>query len=335
MKLVIATPLYPPEIGGPSTYAKLLEEGLPSYGIEVELVKFGDVRHLPKLIRHIAYGYRVWKAARGADAVLALDPMSVGLPAAKAAWLRRAPFLLKVVGDYAWEQGRQRFGITQSLDEFVRSEHVPFRVWLLRAIERSIALFAKKVIVPSEYLKSVVSAWRVPAEKIAVIHNGIEVPATSAATDRPPGFFVVSAGRRVPWKGFEAIERVVAKEPSWQFALLEGLPREEALSRIKAADVFVLNSDYEGLSHVLIEAMMLGVPIVATSAGGNGELIEDGTTGLLIPPRDDRALHAALARVAEDPAAARVRAAAAKERAQTLFSKRAMLSHTADLLRSL
>ncbi len=77
MRLVIATPLYPPEPGGPATYAKLLEEGLPSRGIEVTLVKFSDVRKYPKVFRHMAYKGRVKKALRNADAVLALDPASV------------------------------------------------------------------------------------------------------------------------------------------------------------------------------------------------------------------------------------------------------------------
>src|SRR3990167_7909869 len=106
MRIVIATPLYPPEIGGPATYAKLLFEGLPEKGIEVELVKFSDVRHLPKIIRHIAYFLRVLKAARNANVVLALDPVSVGLPAMKAAQKARKPFVVKIVGDYAWEQGQ-------------------------------------------------------------------------------------------------------------------------------------------------------------------------------------------------------------------------------------
>src|SRR3989338_11012397 len=117
MKLVIATPLYPPEIGGPATYAKLLEEGLPGKGIEVELVKFSEVRHLPRLIRHYAYYRRVLRAAKSADVVLALDPVSVGLPAMWAAKRAGKSFVVKIVGDYAWEQGQQRFGVMQNLDE--------------------------------------------------------------------------------------------------------------------------------------------------------------------------------------------------------------------------
>jgi glycosyltransferase involved in cell wall biosynthesis len=50
---------------------------------------------------------------------------------------------------------------------------------------------------------------------------------------------------------------------------------------MKAADIFALNTNYEGLSHVLLEAMALGTPVVTTPAGGNIELVVNGETGLL------------------------------------------------------
>src|SRR3990167_4165522 len=103
MKILIATPLYPPEPGGPATYSKLLEDGLPKLGIDVVLVKFGDIRGLAKVFRHIAYFARVRKAAHDVDLIYALDPVSVGLPSLLAAWVARKPFMVKVVGDYAWE----------------------------------------------------------------------------------------------------------------------------------------------------------------------------------------------------------------------------------------
>ncbi len=339
MSIVIATPLYPPEIGGPATYAKLLAEGLPACGmdstgspqVEVTVVKFSEVRHLPKIIRHIAYFWRVRRALRGADMVLALDPVSVGLPACIATWLVKKPFVVKIVGDYAWEQGRQRFGITATLDKFVKEKNVPFAVRILRRIQTRVARSATRVIVPSEYLKGIVEAWGIFGDKIEVIYNSIELPASLKTIERPKGFLVVSSGRRVPWKGFEAIERVVAREPSWDFFLAEGLSRAEALGWVKSADVFVLNSSYEGLSHALLEAMMLGTPIIATNVGGNPELIEDGKTGLLVPSGDEEALYAALRIVEQDPAAARDRAAAAQEFAKQ-FSTETMLEATATLL---
>ncbi len=335
MKLVIATPLYPPEIGGPATYAKLLFEGLPEKGIEVDLVKYSEVRHLPKFFRHCVYYLRVFKAARNADIVLALDPVSVGFPAMWAAEKANKPFVVKIVGDYAWEQGQQRFGITQNLDEFLKMRRVPFLVRVLQRIQARVARSATRVIVPSEYLKNIVSTWGIQSEKIEVIYNGIDLPKSMVVSSRPQGFFVVSSGRRVPWKGFEAIERVVARETGWHFTLLQGLSRPEALSQVMVADAFVINSSYEGLSHALIEAMMLNVPIVATSVGGNIELVENGKTGLLVPFGDEEALHKALKQIANDPLSAKMRAASALERAQALFSMESMLMRTSALLKSL
>lgn len=334
MKLVIATPLYPPEIGGPATYAKLLADGLPGKGVEVELVKFSDVRHLPKIIRHYAYYRRVLRAAQSADVVLALDPVSVGLPAMRAAKHARKPFIVKIVGDYAWEQGRQRFGITQTLDEFVRTKQVPFQVRMLRRIQTRVARSATRVIVPSEYLKNIVAAWGISREKITVIYNSVELPEIWPPQERSVGFLIVSSGRRVPWKGFDALERVAARNTDWHLFIASGLSRAETLGWVRSADVFVLNSSYEGFSHALIEAMALGTPIVATKVGGNPELIEDGVTGLLVPQGDDAALSAALSAVARDPEVARTRAEAARVRADA-FSTEAMLSATAALLKNL
>ena len=338
MKLIIATPLYPPEIGGPATYAKLLVEGLPKKGIEVSLEKFNDVRHLPKIIRHYMYYRRVLKAARNADVVLALDPVSVGLPAMWAARRAGKPFVVKIVGDYAWEQGRQRFGITQNLDEFVKTARVPFPVRVLRRIQTRVAAAATRVIVPSEYLQDIVSAWGIPRAEIQVINNAINIPARLPTFGKEPGtFLIVSAGRDVPWKHFDALKRVGEnnpKHPNWRVHIASNVPREEALGWMKAADVFVLNSSYEGFPHALIEAMTLGIPVVATDAKFHRNLLGDGQAGLLVPIGDDHALEKALETLAQDPDTARVRADVAQE-GMKRFELSSMLDATAQLLKSL
>jgi glycosyltransferase involved in cell wall biosynthesis len=335
MKLLVATPLYPPEIGGPATYAKLLVDGLPGKGIEVELVKFSEVRHLPKIIRHYVYYRRVLSAARRADAVLALDPVSVGLPAMRAAKKAEKPFVVKIVGDYAWEQGQQRFGVEQNLDEFVATKKVPFPVRVLRRIQTRVARSATRIIVPSEYLKRIVASWKIPEEKICVVYNGIELPTHIPTHQKNDGeFLIVSAGRRVPWKGFEAIEHIEREHTNWRVFIASALPRAEALGWIQAADVFVLNSSYEGLSHVLIEALALGAPIIATRAGGNPEVITDEENGLLVPVGDTPALASALARVLSDGELRARLSARARESAKR-FSVETMLSATATVLKNL
>ncbi len=362
MKIVVATPLYPPEPGGPATYAKALEEGLPGKGIEVVLVKFGEVRHLPKIVRHIAYYLRVRRALKGADLVLALDPVSVGLPACLAAWTLRKPLVVKVVGDYAWEQGQQRFGVTATLDDFVQHDDAPFMVGLLREVQKGVAEYAARIIVPSEYLKGVVVAWGIPKEKITVIYNAVpqgsvgEVPKAVAMLPRP---LVATAGRLVPWKHVDSIIDTIAvlrqqgshvslaiigsgpeqahleahaKKALGAHVVFTGaLPHEDLLASLASADAFVLNSSYEGLSHLLIEALALGVPTVATDVGGNPEVITHGATGLLVPAGDTDALAGALTRLlSENDLRERV-ARAAKESVHR-FSKGTMIEHTAELL---
>jgi glycosyltransferase involved in cell wall biosynthesis len=313
MRLLIATGLYPPEPGGPATYTRLLEERLPARGIEVSVLAFARVRGLPRVVRHIAYFLLCLLASRKVDIVFAQDTVSVGFPAALAARIARKPFFVRVPGDYAWEQARSKKGVRDTLEQFQKKEYGP-RIALLRFAQRTTLRLAKKIIVPSEYLGRIVYGWGMEPH---LIYNGIEIPPEAEKPKaRPEGFLIASAGRRTPWKGFEALESVVAKERGWHLHIAEGVSRREALGWALAADVFVLNSEYEGLSHTLLEVMALGRPIIATAVGGNPELIKDEVTGLLIPPRNEKALHEALRRIEEDPEGARARAARAQAKAQ-------------------
>ena len=362
MRIALATPLYPPEIGGPATYAKLLAEGLPERGIDIELVKFSAVRRFPKGIRHIAYFLRVLAAARRSDLVFALDPVSTGVPASLAARWARKPFVVKIVGDYAWEQGRQRFGITETLDAFVRERHVPLLVGILRWVETRVASSAKCVLVPSAYLENIVAAWGIPKSRISVIYNAVpseEHGAVPRAVEKLSRPLIVTAGRLVPWKHMDGVIDAVARlrengvpaslalvgegpelarlvrhaenKLAGDYLFTGALSHADALATLASADAFVLNSSYEGLSHFLIEALMLGVPTIATAVGGNAEVITDGENGLLVPFRDEPLLTDALTRVLTDEKLSAHLALRAKESAHR-FSVETMLAATANFL---
>jgi len=93
------------------------------------------------------------------------------------------------------------------------------------------------------------------------------------------------------------------------------VPHDEVAWWIAAGDVFVLPSLSEGLPTVVCEAMACARPVVATAVDGTPEIVEDGETGFLVPPRDPPALAAALGRVLDDPPLAARLAARAHERA--------------------
>lgn len=317
MRVLIATGVYPPEAGGPATYTKLLEERLPAQGdFEVRVLPYRAVRHLPKVLRHLAYFFKCLALSRstgGVDVVYALDTLSVGLPAALAAWVARKKFVVRVPGDYAWEQGRRRFGVHDELDTFQHKRYGS-RVELMRRLQKFVVRRARAVVVPSEYMKVIVSGWTNPA-KVHRIYTSVAVPPHfELPHERPDGFLIVSFGRDVPWKGFEALRRVAARERSWKLTIFNELPHAQAMGWLKSADVYVNNSTYEGLSHQLVEAMALGTPIVATSAGGNPEVV--GECGLVVPPKDDEALYAAIKNIAQDRVAASARAAQGLVRAK-------------------
>ncbi len=316
MKLVLATPLYPPEIGGPATYAEILATALSKEGTEVELIKFRDVGHLPKGLRHYRYYRKVLHAAKKADLVLALDPVSVGLPASLAARRAGKPFVVKVVGDYAWEQGRQRFGVAEDLDHFIHNARVPLPVAMLRKIQTAVTLSANKVIVPSHYLKKVVIAWGVSQEKITVVYNTVSLPALGVVPEQVRTLnkpFMVTAGRLVPWKHVDGVIDAMAQTPDLTLVVVGDGPdrtkleqragslgdrvvftgqlaHADLLAILKASEGLVLNSSYEGFSHLLVEAVLLKIPIIATKAGGNAEVVEDGVNGRLVPVGDTDAL---------------------------------------------
>ena len=116
--LIIATGIYPPQIGGPATYSKLLHDELPKRGWEVDVVNFGDVLNYIWGFRHIVYMYRLFNKIKKSSILYAQDPVSVGLPVFLISKIMRCNFVLKIVGDYAWEQGKQRFGVLDDLDTF-------------------------------------------------------------------------------------------------------------------------------------------------------------------------------------------------------------------------
>jgi len=316
--ILIATPLYPPDIGGPATYSRLLEEELPKQGWTVTVISFGQVRRYPKIIRHLVYGWQIFKLIPNYQIIYAQDPVSVGLPVCLACCLRRRKFRLKIVGDYAWEQGSQRFGVTALLDKFsLEFKKYSWPVKLLKLVQTGVAKRAQKIIVPSNYLKKIVSNWGIKSEKIKVIYNAFNQPAELPSKDvlrqelGLVGQVLVSAGRLVPWKGFALLIEIISELKNTypdlqlliigdgpeeiklerkieslnlakQIKLLGRLPQVELLQYLKAVDGFVLNTSYEGLSHQLLEAMWCGTPIITTEVGGNPELIENGRTGWLV-----------------------------------------------------
>jgi glycosyltransferase involved in cell wall biosynthesis len=111
--------------------------------------------------------------------------------------------------------------------------------------------------------------------------------------------------------------------------------RLEVAAILSQASISVAPSLSEGLSNVVLESMAAGTPVVATRVGGTPEILDDGVTGLLVPPCDAPALAGAIGRLLENEALARRLGKAARARAVNRFSMHHMVSQSEDLYRAL
>lgn len=322
MKILIATGIYPPDIGGPATYSKLLNDELPQKGIEVEILSFGEVRRQPKVIRHFLYFLKLLSRSKGCQIIYAQDPVSVGLPSLFASKLSGKKFFIRVAGDYAWEQAVQRHGVADSIDDFQNHKY-GYATEFLRSIQRFVVGRADMVITPSIYFKNLVAGWNKIQKNIQNIYNGIELPIIAKSKSEARNelkiadndLVIVSAGRLVPWKGFiglvNVVELLVKENPRYKLYIIGDGPdrtnltdliakkgltgnvsitgsvtREMIFTYLKAADVFVLNTAFESFSFQIIEAMHAGVPVISTNIGNIPEIVENGKNGILLSPDD-------------------------------------------------
>jgi glycosyltransferase involved in cell wall biosynthesis len=238
-----------------------------------------------------------------------------------------------------------------------------FSRWKYRQVEAFLAA--------SEAIRQMLVADGVPAERTVTVHEGIDVDHVAAA---PPvnvheAFWlphqapvVGNVAALVPHKGqrylIEAAHLVVQEVPDARFIVLgEGELREhlekqvhehhlekhvllpgfrtDVLGCIKGFDLFVMSSVTEGLGTSLLDAMACGRPIIATRAGGIPEIVEDGISGTLVPPRDAAALAAAIVRALKDEGWRRRMGDAGLARVRERFTVDRMVSETAAVYRRL
>ena len=194
------------------------------------------------------------------------------------------------------------------------------------ALARRVLRGARLVIAASSALAE--SAVELGAHDVRVIPSGVELPDAVGDEAAPPE--VLYAGRLSPEKGvLELVEAargmnlVVAGDGPLRRRVpgARGFVPHDELQRLYArAAVVACPSRREGFGVACLEAMAHARPVVATNAGGLRDLVVDGETGLVVPPRDAAALRAALERLLGDRELRRRLGTAARDRARERFS---------------
>ena len=106
--------------------------------------------------------------------------------------------------------------------------------------------------------------------------------------------------------------------------ILGSLDQKKLWRYMKASDVFVLNTNYQGMPRIIIEAMHLGVPVITTDVGGNGEVVINGVNGLLVEYRNQEQLKQAMTDLLNNPTKRKELADRAKDNLEK-FSQQRMI----------
>ena len=238
-----------------------------------------------------------------AEVIIAQYAYFCGLIGGIAARLSRKSFIVRAVGS----------------DLKVHSQSLMGRIAIMLTLR-----IASGVICVSEDLENV--AQRLGAKGTVVIPSPLMLPCCNKTNVRRKDREIVSVARLVPIKGMSYLIRAMVHVKDGSLVVIGDGPERrklELLSRhlelgdrvfftgwigdrsrildyLKEAAVFVLPSLSEGRPRVLIEAMACGLPVVATNVGGVPEVVVDGVNGLLVAPRDEKALAEAIEHVFND-----------------------------------
>lgn len=338
MKVVIASGIWPPDVGGPATHSPELAEYLVSRGHDVAVLTTASrpppprpypvqwvARSRPPLVRHAEFAARLAWLSGPAHVVYVNSVLTRGVIGS------RAPRVVKLTDDPAYERA-QRLGIFDGdLDAFQRHRG-GLRVGALRRIRNLALRRAARVLCPSRYLGELVAGWGIDPGRVIVVGNATPelglLPSREEARQRlgVEGPTLAFAGRLSAAKALDVALRALAEAEGVTLVVAGDGPERESLERLsaelgldarvrfvgalsredvltlyRAADAAALSSAWENFPHSVVESLAVGTPVISTAVGGVPEVVEDGVNGLLVPSGDAAALARAIGRLTREP----------------------------------
>ena len=241
-----------------------------------------------------------------------------------------------------------------------------WETWNQRWMNRITARWCSAIVAVSKSVEQyLLTDVGISLEKIVTIYNSVDVerfPPRAELFRNPSNPTLGTVARLNPEKDYdtllEAFQRVLQSYPGTRLLIAGDGPERPRLERkvhslelgnsvqflghvedvtrvFAQLDVYVQSSHIEGFSVAILEALASGLPVVATRVGGNSEAVLDNVCGLLVEPRNPKALAAALCELLKDPERSRRMGAAARQHARQSFSNDAAMARMEALIRQL
>lgn len=321
MKILITVGIYPPDIGGPASFVPKIAKLLAENKHDVTVIclsenKVSDsedykvkriLRNQNLLLRWIKTIFTIIKNGRNVDCLFVN-----GLPMESyvANLFLRKKLVRKIVGDWAWERGRNKGLINESFDEFQVNSH-SLHLEIAKFSRGWTATKADIVVTPSKHLSKVVENWGVQPNKLMVIYNGTKIVNNILKTNQEETINLITVGRLAPWKNIdtiiESLNLLKQYDMKFKLFIVGSGPLESELKKLvsdlnlsseviftgqkkytelteyyKNSNIYIQASGYEGLPHVLLEAINYDLTIISTPIGGSNEILQDGKNGYVL-----------------------------------------------------
>lgn len=287
MKILLATGIYPPQIGGPAQYAKNLAEALRGQGHEVLVRTYQLERKLPMGVRHLLFFLRSLWAMPGTDLVIALDTFSVALPAVCAARLCGKKMIIRTGGDFLWEFYAERTGDLVLFRDFyaTRMGRLNFKERIVFKLTRWTLKSVNAIIFSTEWQRDIfTSAYGLDARKNFIVENfyGEHLPSFPAVTKN-----FVSSGRPLKLKNQVRLAEAFKKVSQTGEVLVcdtTSVPHDKFMEKIQHAYAVILVSLSDISPNMILDAVRCGKPFIMTRETGFVGKLKD--IALLVDPEN-------------------------------------------------
>lgn len=288
MKILIATGIYPPEIGGPAMYAYNIFKEFKSRGHNVEVITFGVGKRLPTILRHIYIFFKIIFKINSVDLIIVLDTFSVGWPAILSGLIFNKKTVLRVGGDFLWESYVNSNIQPKSIIDFYRDlPLLNYKHRVIKMLQTFVFNNASALAFTTEWQAHICKDfYHLEDKRIFVIDNYFP----KKIEDKPwQARNIIFAGRNIPLKNVSIIREIFKKEDfnGLVFQEYDSLSNGEVMEKIKSCYAVILPSFSEVSPNFIIEAISLNKPFILTKECGLQTRFNN--LGLFIDPfdRDD------------------------------------------------
>ena len=287
MKIIIATGIYPPDIGGPAQYAKNLKVEFEGLGHQVKMLTYQLEKKMPTGVRHFWFFLRCLLTFPRSDLVIALDTFSVGLPAVMAAKIFGKKIIIRTGGDFLWEQFVERTGDLVLLKDFyqTRLDKLNLKEKIVFKLSRWTVCNVSRLIFSTDWQRKIwLPVYGFDEAKTTIVENYY---GTKELSFPPSEKNFLAGSRPLKWKNTARLEAAFNKTRIKNAKIVYDdttKPFEKFMDKVAHCYAVILVSIGDISPNLILDAIRHNKPFILTKETGFYDKLKD--IGLFVDPEN-------------------------------------------------